>query len=294
MNARDLTLALSGSWHRSYGTAPCPVCQPDRRRDQNALTLADASDGRLLLNCKKSACAFRDITTAAGITSGTYTPPDSSTLARREAERKVEAAKREKAVRALWAETVQICGTLAETYLRRRGIACVLPQTLRFHPECWHGPTATRRPALVARVDGVDGLAIHRTYLLRDGSGKAGLEGGDKLMLGSTSGGAVRLSEGHPRLVVAEGVESALSLLCGLLDGRATVWAVLSTSGLRSLRLPNQPARLTIACDGDKPGRHAAHALARRAQAAGWNVDLFDPGDGTDWNDRLMGKAVVI
>lgn len=37
--ARELTLALGGHWHGRYGAAPCPVCQPDRRRDQNALTL---------------------------------------------------------------------------------------------------------------------------------------------------------------------------------------------------------------------------------------------------------------
>jgi hypothetical protein len=145
---------------------------------------------------------------------------------------------------------------------------------------------------MVALVEGGNGFGVHRTYLCTDGAAKAGLQGGDKLMLGATAGGAVRLSDGPSRLVVAEGIESGLSLLCGLLDGPATVWAALSTSGLRGLCLPVQPARLTIAADGDAPGREAAHALAERAHALGWTVTIADPGDGLDWNDRQAGKAV--
>ncbi|MGY6535541.1 MAG: toprim domain-containing protein [Pararhodobacter sp.] len=122
---------------------------------------------------------------------------------------------------------------------------------------------------------------------------KAGLKGGDKLMLGGTQGGAVRLTDGPGRLVVGEGTESTLSLLCGLLDGPATAWAALSTSGLRGLRLPVQPGRLTIAVDGDKPGREAGHALAERAHALGWQVGILDPGEGADFNDILTGKAVA-
>ena len=85
-DARSLTMALGGRWHGRYGTAPCPVCQPERRKDQNALTLADGRDGRLLASCKKSACAFSDIIRAAGIAPGEYQPPDPAILAQRERE----------------------------------------------------------------------------------------------------------------------------------------------------------------------------------------------------------------
>jgi hypothetical protein len=37
---------------------------------------------------------------------------------------------------------------------------------------------------MLAAVQGAGLPAVHRTYLRPDGSGKAGLEGGDKLMLG--------------------------------------------------------------------------------------------------------------
>ena len=292
-NARDLTIALGGRWHGRYGAAPCPICQPARRKGQTALTLADGRNGRLVLDCKKSACAFLDILAAVGLRSGDYAPPDPATLAQREREAKAEAQRKAGQAKRLWQEAQPIAGTVAEAYLRGRGITCDLPPTLRFHGACWHGPTARRYPAMVAAVQGSGLPAVHRTYLRPDGLGKAGLEGGDKLMLGATAGGAVRLTDGPSRLVVGEGIESGLSLLCGLLDGPARVLAALSTSGLRGLRLPPQPGRLTIACDGDQPGREAAHALADRAHALGWKVGILDPGTGADFNDILTGKAVA-
>jgi hypothetical protein len=292
-DARTLTLALGGRWHGRFGAAPCPVCQPERRKGQNALTLGDGNGGRLLAHCKKSGCTFADIAAAAGLRSGDYAPPDPATLARREAERRAEAMKRAAQAERLWQDAQPIAGTLAEAYLRGRGISCELPPTLRFHGHAWHGPTARHWPALVALVEGGDGCAVHRTYLHPDGRGKAGLDGADKMMLGATAGGAVRLSGGPGRLVVGEGIESTLSLACGLLDGPLTLWAALSTSGLRGLRLPARPGRLTIASDGDKPGREAAHVLAERAHAMGWQVGILDPGTGADWNDILTGKAVA-
>ena len=291
-DARTLTIALGGRWHGRYGAAPCPVCQPERRKGQNALTLADGRNGRLVLDCKKTGCAFLDILAAAGLRSGGYAPPDAATRAQREHEQKAEAQKRAAQAKRLWDEAKPIAGTAAEAYLRGRGITCALPPTLRFHGACWHGATAKRYPALVAAVQGSGLPAVHRTYLRPDGSGKADIEPA-KAMLGAIAGGAVRLSEGPGPLVVGEGIESTLSLLCGLLDGPATVWAALSTSGLRGLRLPPQPGRLTIATDGDAPGRAAGHALADRAHALGWQVSILDPGDGADFNDILNRKAVL-
>lgn len=291
-DARDLTQALGGKWHSRFGAAPCPVCQPSRRADQNALTLTDGRNGRLVLHCKKSDCAFTDILAASGLRSGDYTPPDAATLAQREREQKCEAEKRAAQAKQVWDDAKPIAGTAAEAYLRGRGITCDLPRTLRFHGACWHGATAKRHPALIAAVQGSGLPAVHRTWLRPFGAGKADIEPA-KAMLGATAGGAVRLSQGPGLLVVGEGIESTLSLLSGLLDGPATAWAALSTSGLRGLRLPPQPGRLTIATDGDAPGRAAGHALADRAHALGWQVSILDPGDGADFNDILNRKAVL-
>jgi hypothetical protein len=207
-DAKELTLALGGRWHARYGAAPCPVCQPEGRKGQNALTLADGANGRVVLDCKKSACAFLDILAAAGLRSGDYTPPDATTTAQRKAQQSADAEKRAIQAKRLWLEAQPITGTIAETYLRGRGITCELPETLRFHRACWHGPTAKRWPAMVGAVQGANLPAVHRTYLRPDGSGKADIEP-PKAMLGGTQGGAVRLADGLGPLVVAEGIETA-------------------------------------------------------------------------------------
>ncbi|WP_354537288.1 toprim domain-containing protein [Roseovarius sp. MBR-6] len=244
----------------------------------------------MLLHCKKSACSFLDILAAAGLRSGDYRAPDPATLAQRERERRAEAQRKAEQAKRLWQEAQPIAGTVAEAYLRGRGITCELPPTLRFHGSCWHGPTAKRHSALVAAVQGTGAAAIHRTFLRADGTGKADIDPA-KVMLGAVAGGAVRLTQERGPLVVAEGIETALSLASGLLGRGATIWAALSTSGIRGLHLPPRPGRLTIAPDGDKAGREAANALAERAHALGWAVSLLPAPAGRDWNDILTMKG---
>lgn len=289
MNAEQITRALRGKWYRRYGVACCPA-HGDRKP---SLTLADGTDGRLLLNCK-AGCAFNNVLDALrglGLVEGrgSYTPPSPAEIARRESEDRAEAEKRANQARAIWKESVPISGTVAEAYLRSRNITCTLPKSLRFHPDCWH-PTAKRHPAMVAAVQGMDLPAIHRTYL--DGAAKAKVEP-NKMMLGATAGGAVRVADGPGPLVVAEGIETALSLASGLLRAPATVWACLSTAGMAGLRLPDRPHRLTIATDGDDAGKGAGHKLAERAAALGWTVSLLTAPNGTDWNDVLQKKGAA-
>ena len=61
---------------------------------------------------------------------------------------------------------------------------------------------------------GADGtpLAIHRTFLARDGSGKAPVDP-PKMMLGPCRGGAVRLGEPGDVLMVGEGIETCLAAM---------------------------------------------------------------------------------
>lgn len=292
MEAQHLTQALRGKWYRRYGVAFCPA---HRNTRTPALRLANGNDGRLLIRCSVG-CTFLEVLDGLrrlGLVEGRgrLPMPDPAETARYRAAEEAEAAKREKQAVAVWREAVPISSTVAEAYLRSRGITCGLPDTIRFHPACWH-PTARRIPAMVALVEGCDRLAVHRTYLRKDGSGKAAADP-DRAMLGAVAGGAVRLSEGTGPLTVAEGLETALSLASGLLAGPATVWAALSTSGMQSLRLPPGAGRLIVATDGEMAGRAAGHALAERATALGWAVSLLPAPDRSDWNDVLCGKAVA-
>ncbi len=286
--AKELTARLGGRWYGNYGTAPCPVCQPDGRQDQTGLTLTDGSD-KLLAHCKRSGCGFTSIMAATGLSRGRWVPPDPAKSAQREAERRANRARRAAQAKRFWDEAQPVDSSPAAFYLRGRGITCSLPTSLRFHRETWHAASALRLPALIARVQGADAFAIHRTYLLPDGSAKANISP-VKAMLGSTSGGAVRLSGGSSRLVVTEGIETGLSLLCGLLNDPADVWATLSTSGMKALKLPDRPGRLMIATDGDAPGKLACNSLAARATALGWDVSVLPAPDGKDWNDVLTEK----
>ena len=108
-----------------------------------------------------------------------------------------------------------------------------------------------------------------------------------------SAGGAVHLHAGNSTVVVTEGIETALAYLrlrsaCFERSGvDMDLWAALSTSGLKSLRLPRKPGRLIIACDSDPPGKEAANALAERADRIGWKVALDCPKSG-DWNDTLL------
>ena len=121
-DARTLTAALGGKWYRGYGLACCPAHGDNRP----SLSLADGRDGRLLLNCK-SGCAFEDVLDALrglGLIEGrgSYSPPSPAEIARREAEERAEAERREKQALTVWREAQSIDSTIAETYLRGRGI----------------------------------------------------------------------------------------------------------------------------------------------------------------------------
>jgi hypothetical protein len=140
--------------------------------------------------------------------------------------------------------------------------------------------------ALVAR--GYDGepVAIHRTYLSPDGSGKAPVTP-QKMMLGPCRGGAVRLAISSKKLMVGEGIETCLTAM------QATdlpAWAALSTSGLRTLRLPTEIREVIVLADGDEPGEAAALDAARRWQREGRTVRIARPPTGSDFNDVLLGS----
>ena len=113
------------------------------------------------------------------------------------------------------------------------------------------------------------------------------------MMLGRCAGGAVRLSGGPGPLVVAEGIETGLSLLSGLQDASPRVWAALSTSGMVGLVLPRDSGELVLAPDGDAPGREAVIKLADRASAAGWHVRIMKCPDGRDWNDLWIEETAA-
>jgi putative DNA primase/helicase len=126
-------------------------------------------------------------------------------------------------------------------------------------------------------------IAVHHTFLVRGGGGKAPVDPA-KMMLGPSRGGAVRLGEPGAVLMVGEGIETCLAAMQA--TGNAA-WAALSTSGLRSLDLPRDIRDLIVLADGDEPGEAAAKECAQRWQREGRRVRIARPPHGMDFNDLL-------
>jgi putative DNA primase/helicase len=200
-------------------------------------------------------------------------------------------AERTEAALAIWNDASPAPGTPAQDYLAKRGLQLSTPSSLRFHPRLKH-PTGGIWPGMVALVTrGGDRMpvAIHRTFLARDGSAKAPVEPA-KMMLGPCRGGAVRLSAHSSVLMVGEGIETCLAAL------QATghpAWAALSTSGLRSLELPDEVNEVVVLADGDEPGEAAARSCALRWSRKDRRVRIARPPRGMDFNDLLLRDSLL-
>ena len=194
------------------------------------------------------------------------------------------------AARRLIAMAQPIRGTPVETYLASR---CIMPihgaGALRYHPSCYYRPDdggpAERRPAMIASVTDLQGkiTGAHRTWLARDGSGKAPLDTPRRAM-GGLLGHAVRFGSADDVLAVGEGIETMLSLHCAL--PAMPMAAALSANHLAALLLPPALRRLYIARDADAAGDTALAALTERAEAAGIEVLALSPRLG-DFNEDL-------
>jgi putative DNA primase/helicase len=285
MSAAEIAHALGDSRRDGRGwRCRCPL------HNGRSLTLCDGDDGCVLVTCWGGCDRLHVIAELRR----------RGLLGRRAIRHGARAARRSnkddgaRTVRALgvWRESRQTVGTRAEQYLISRGLHLPPPPTLRFHVGLKH-PSGGIWPGMVALVTrGVDDkpLAIQRTFLARDGQGKAPIEPA-KMMLGPCAGGAVRLGPIGECIMIAEGIETALSAMQA--TGQ-TAWAALSTSGLRALDLPNDVRDVIVLADGDDPGEAAARDCAWRWKQEGRRVRIARPHQGMDFNDMLLGQAPCI
>jgi hypothetical protein len=289
MTAEAIAKALDGRKGGAAWMARCPA-HDDR---EPSLSISDGEDGKVLVHCH-AGCEQADLIAALrsrGLWEDKGYRRDRITRRRRSAECAPDgdSAKRVEAALAIWNGAVPGHGTKVEKYIASRGVRVAPPATLRFHSGLKH-PSGVIWPAMVALVTrGSDDtpLAIHRTFLARDGSGKAPVDP-QKMMFGPCSGGGVRLGPINNRLMIAEGIETALSAM------QATgepAWAALSTSGLRALDLPDGVRDVIVLADGDDAGEAAARDCALRWKREGRRVRIARPPRGMDFNDVLMGRA---
>lgn len=200
--------------------------------------------------------------------------------------------------RNLWQQAFPAQGTLAEKYLFLRigQYLLSIPPTIKYRASLKHTPTGDFYPCMlsaVTRYPEKKVIAVHRTFLSEDGTAKAPVEN-PKLLLGNARGGAVRLAPATEELIVAEGIETSLTLQIML---QKPAWAALSSSNMSNLVLPPLPLAniLYIGQDNDRAGRKGARELANKAWAEGRTVHILQPPhELNDFNDLLFhGEAYV-
>lgn len=277
-SAADLAARLN--LHRARGgfRGACPNCSY-----RESFVLRPGKGDRIGLFC--ASCGDREAITDAVVRAagGAWTAPAAAAPADDAAARQ----RKQDAARRLWSGSTPAAGTIVDAYLTGRALpGLAASSALRLRGDCHH-PGGGSLPAMVAAVVNSTGapIAAHRTYLRRDGSGKADVDP-QRATLGSPWGGAVRLDKIAEEVVIGEGIETAASA------GRLLnlpAWAAISAGNLaQGLVLPAEVRAIVIAADADPPGERAAQAAALRWQAEGRAVRIARPDKpGRDFNDLL-------
>lgn len=277
--ARQLASRLGLRWLGREARGNCPLCGY-----VGAFVIGEARNGAALLwcaSCQDSATLARTLLTGEA---RPFPAPKPERDQRREEYRR-------RRLLAVWHDAGAVAGTVAERYLARRGLGCLVTSpALRFGARVQH-PDGSQHPALVAAVRDVAGelVAVHRTYLTPDGFKIPGPCA--RASLGPVMGAAIRLYDLTPDkpLVIGEGIESSAS--AGLLMGWPA-WAALSAGNLaRAVVLPSEARRVCIATDPDLPGREASRAAWMRLRAGGRDVTIASPTGPGDFNDRLLAMG---
>ena len=280
MNAASIAKSLRGQKSGQGWSAHCPA-----HDDKNpSLSISD-KDGKILFYCHAGCTqdAVIDALKSMGLWEDRW---DNFERPRKTRHELTPEQKKELALK-IWEASIPAANTLVQTYLASRGLSIPIPPSLRFHPEMKHLPSGQTYPCMLALIThGIDGtpMAIQRTYLARDGRGKAPIEP-NKMMLGLSRGGAIRLDEPDDFLMVGEGIETSMSAMAATGN---PAWAAMSASGMAALDLPESVKGVIVLADGDKRGEEVAQQSARKWMQQGRKVSISRPPQGKDFNDLLI------
>ena len=300
LTSGDLRNLAYGMDPKAQKTGRGFICRCPAHDDRNpSLSIALGRQGQLLLYCH-AGCTFEDVMTALkrqGLVTSSLSYSGSGSVMYNSAGLPVDSSSTHEytcnaSLLRIWEESQSVKGTLGEVYLNRRldGRLHEIPQDLRFLKQHRHTPSGNAYPCLIAAVREFPSQtirALHRTYLAPDGKGKAPVEPA-KMMLGQVRGGAVQLAPATDELIIAEGIETALTLQ---VITEKPAWAALSSTHLASVILPPLPLAHTlyIAQDNDSAGRRGTGRLANRGWAEGRIVRILEPLPSVnDFNDLLF------
>jgi hypothetical protein len=263
-----------------------------------SLSLTDIGDGLTLWHCH-AGCSQADVRDALAARGLWPQPGDAGEPAPRAKPRpaaKPGNGQHSNFAAAIWRKGVDPRGTLAEQYLRGRGLELdddLCGRVLRFHGRCPFGKDENDKvvfvPALIAAFrpfrdddETRPPAAIHRIGLKPDGSKI------EKLMLGPKGGCAVKLDpdeDVEQGLGICEGIETGLAIRA---PGWRPIWALGSAGAIFTFAPILGIECLTIFADHDQngAGMAAAKQCAQVWQAAGCETIIRTPrSTGADWLD---------
>jgi hypothetical protein len=265
-SAAHIAEALAGRKVTARGGNYLVRC-PAHEDKSPSLSLRDGSKG-LLVHCF-SGCAAADVYAAIRRIDERLLKPGQTAPEPVKGSSEYERRQHEKASW-LWSQRRPIVGTIAETYLRSREIACALPVTLGFLPP----RKPEQHPAMIAAFavppepePGVLGVphdvqAVHLTLLRPDGSDKADVKK-PKLIVASPGARPIVLAPPNDLLglAICEGIEDGLTALQSTGLG---VWAAGNADRMPKVAdmIPDFIEAVTVYAHDDPAGRKGAHELA--------------------------------
>jgi hypothetical protein len=280
MSYADLLQARDGA-KATVADVACPWCasqHSDRGAKRKVLRTWFEQDGVISFNCVR--CGERGQVEPDG--KHHADPPPAQPDDGNERKRKIAKAAD------LWRKRQPITGTVAERYLRGRGIICPLPKTLGIVP-AWRnvpprmiaalGLCEEPKPGVIVPPRKIE--AVHLTYLKPDGSGKADIDSPkqfrgvvvETLEDDSKIGKPIVLAPPNDLLglAICEGIEDALSAhqatgLGAWASGGATFLPALAAV------VPDCIEAVTIYAHDDKAGQDGARDLAGALDARGIEV----------------------
>ncbi|CAN1721974.1 protein of unknown function [Hyphomicrobium sp. 1Nfss2.1] len=219
---------------------------------------------------------------------------------------------------AKWLEAGPILGTIGDTYLKGRGIDLSslprVPGALRFFLEHDHRDDETGEitswPTIIAMVSPSDPasteklLAVHRTWLKLDGSGKAPVRPNRRIWP-TFAGGIIKIARGEgglsvkdaiakghkTRLIMGEGIETCGSI--AVADHRPRVHAYMALANLMHIKIPvecTSEVLLIRENDASRQARALFDKGAAAIAAQGVPVLVTSSHFGSDPNDALTGN----
>jgi hypothetical protein len=220
--------------------------------------------------------------------------------------------KRRRQAVAMWLNAAPINGTPAELYLQGRGIDLralgKTPGALRFSGSVWNSELRGECPAMLARVQDLDGrhVATHRTWIEPDGAGgwiKAGLAE-PKMCLGSFWGAHIPLWKGdcgemplsrvpdETDVWISEGIEDGLTIACA--DPRLRTVAAVTLGNIGAMQLPEQIGAIVLIGQRDTKAQPIAELekIVQLRAEQGYQVDLVLPPEGVKDANQLAQDGV--